>query len=752
LKSAAAIVVVALGCALAAGRQAPAEDARAERLAALGKLWARVKYFHPYLAYKPVDWDGALVEALPKAAAASTSGEYAAAVDSMLARLGDPATRVVRPAAITGAAPGGKDALHRIGRDGILEITVNPETLTDSRLDADRLRQAASEIARAKAVIFDLRRQQAWAGQAANSVGLAFVAGGFNSQLALARLRVPGQRSRMHAGLASPFEGGSVFFYSAFQVKDGAVIEPANGAREKPVVFLADETSVLPPIAPVLQAAGKASIVAQGGVSDASLVEAQLIRLPLGVAASLRLTELVYEDGTTGLEPNLLLPPGSDEQALAAARRLALNPGQRRAAQRPRLPVYGIPRREEAYPSPEYPRWEHRLMAAFRIWAAFEHFFAYRDLMNQDWDAVLVNSLAKLEQASDARDYALALAEMVARVGDSHATVVGSRSLAEYFGVAQPPIRTRMIEGLPVVTSVFKEGAAISPGDIVVSVDGENAAGRLERMGRYVAASTPQSRDHILMQRWLGGAPGTKAGLIIRGRDNQVREVVLTRNGSSRLPWRNSEAIEILPGNIGYADLDRLPPERVDEMFEKLGNTRGIVFDMRGYPQGTAWLIAPRLTGREQVVAARFRRPLALAPGGVSADVGTLDAAWNYVQYLPETGKRKYTGPTVMLIDERAMSQAEHMGLFLEAANGTKFIGSRTAGANGDVSRFTVPGGITISFSGHDVRHADGRQLQRIGLVPDIEVKPTIAGIRAGRDEVLARALRYFDELTPTGN
>ena len=47
-------------------------------------------------------------------------------------------------------------------------------------------------------------------------------------------------------------------------------------------------------------------------------------------------------------------------------------------------------------------------------------------------------------------------------------------------------------------------------------------------------------------------------------------------------------------------------------------------------------------------------------------------------------------------------------------------------------------------FSGHDVRHADGRQLQRVGLQPTVRVEPTIAGIRAGRDEVLDAALRYL--------
>jgi C-terminal processing protease CtpA/Prc len=82
--------------------------------------------------------------------------------------------------------------------------------------------------------------------------------------------------------------------------------------------------------------------------------------------------------------------------------------------------------------------------------------------------------------------------------------------------------------------------------------------------------------------------------------------------------------------------------------------------------------------------------------------------------------------------------------LFFEAANGTKFVGSPTSGADGDVTSFTVPGGISISFSGHDVRHADGRQLQRVGLRPDVPAMPTVAGIRAGRDEVLEAALAYL--------
>ena len=223
----------------------------------------------------------------------------------------------------------------------------------------------------------------------------------------------------------------------------------------------------------------------------------------------------------------------------------------------------------------------------------------------------------------------------------------------------------------------------------------------MKRLSAYLAASTPQSLDNLLMQRWLNGAFGSTASLTIRGRDGEIKEVQMQRDGDGRRRARTCEAIQMLPGNIGYADLDGLAPRRVDEMFEKFKNTKAIIFDMRGYPQGTAWLIAPRLTERKEVVAARFRRPLALAPQGRSADVSTLGCRLE-LRAVPARSRTewKYHGQTVMLIDERAMSQAEHAGLFFEAANGTKFIGSRTAGANGDVARFTVPGRHHDQFLG----------------------------------------------------
>jgi C-terminal processing protease CtpA/Prc len=265
----------------------------------------------------------------------------------------------------------------------------------------------------------------------------------------------------------------------------------------------------------------------------------------------------------------------------------------------------------------------------------------------------------------------------------------------------------------------------------------------MRRLERYIPASTPQALERVAAMRMTRGPAGSTVRLRVRGAGNIVRTVELTRAKSWEMTGRTGPLFRILPGNIGYADLGRLPAEQVDSMFERLKDTRAIVFDMRGYPFGTAWPIAPRLTRADMPPAARFIRTNPMSPDTTERD------QLSFTQTLPHTDQWRYLRPTVMLIDERTISQAEHTGLFLEAANGTKFIGSPTTGANGDVTVVTLPGGVTMSFTGQAVRHADGRQLQRTGLVPDVPARPTIAGIRAGRDEVLERALRYLKATLP---
>ena len=75
-----------------------------------------------------------------------------------------------------------------------------------------------------------------------------------------------------------------------------------------------------------------------------------------------------------------------------------------------------------------------------------------------------------------------------------------------------------------------------------------------------------------------------------------------------------------------------------------------------------------------------------------------------------------------------------------------RVIGSKTAGADGNVSLIVLPGGIHTMISGIGVFYPDGGQTQRVGVRIDEIVEPTIEGIKAGRDEVLERAIEIITD------
>ena len=60
------------------------------------------------------------------------------------------------------------------------------------------------------------------------------------------------------------------------------------------------------------------------------------------------------------------------------------------------------------------------------------------------------------------------------------------------------------------------------------------------------------------------------------------------------------------------------------------------------------------------------------------------------------------------------------------------------------MSAFYLPGGISTMISGIGVYYPNGKETQRIGIVPDIEIKPTKKGIRNGEDELMKKAIEII--------
>jgi C-terminal processing protease CtpA/Prc len=211
---------------------------------------------------------------------------------------------------------------------------------------------------------------------------------------------------------------------------------------------------------------------------------------------------------------------------------------------------------------------------------------------------------------------------------------------------------------------------------------------------------------------------------------------------------RNGDAVRKLPDNIGYVDLARLREDEPPAVFERFQNARAIILDARGETSRAAQAIVVHLAHANDTGGAIITGPVTLSPDIPTSRTITSTASYFFVEKLPDVTQPIYDGQTIMLVDERTIGKAEHLGLWLEAANKTTFIGTPSAGAEGETSNFVLPGGITVTFSGQDVRHANAGKLQRLGLQPTVSVAPSINGIRHGRDEVLEKAVAYLSDVS----
>jgi C-terminal processing protease CtpA/Prc len=750
------LVVLALPFSDSWARAADAQpDAKGtERLVSLCKVWGTVRYLHPYLAYKDIDWDAALIAALPRVEAAKDDNEFRAAVQAMLDRLGDPGTRVASKAARApvdqpaSADKGEKDRpLFSWLENDVLAIHLDRAPALAKLRDQKTRGTLLAAVKKASGVIIDLRSEDE------TSFLVSFVLTWVHPLLPAREVRAPAERYLVHSGYRPQTGVTSGGYFSAFQTTAAQVFPPAPDGQGKRTVFLVGEQTDMPPIALALQDAGEGFIVAQGKVGAAPGNGRQTVPLTENLTAQVRTTELIGRRGLVQVQPDAEVPAESDRgpkgpafQKALALLRAAPSSKPAKAANEAAPSQPGGWRPDKQYETMAYPERAYRLLALFRFWNVIHYFYPYKGLLDQDWDTVLPRFVPQFAAARDALEYGQAVAEMAACIQDTHTSVRGSKELDRFFGEAAAPVALRLIEGKPVITTILDAEAVkdsgVAIGDVIVAVDGEPADKRMARHGKYLAGSNPSSHAWKVLFRLLSGPDGSTVKLTVRGSDNKSREITLPRKAANVMPRLKpgKEVFKVLDDNIGYCDLERLTVDEVDAMLERLKDTRAIVFDLRGYPQGTAWALAPRLNVKEAKYGASFQRTL--VSGGVTADEG--EARFAFRQPLPTGNKWKYKGKTVTLVDERAISQSEHTGLFLEAACATTFIGSQTAGANGDVTTLTLPGGLVVGFTGHDVRHVDGRQLQRVGLVPHIEVRPTIAGIRAGQDEVLARALQYL--------
>lgn len=256
--------------------------------------------------------------------------------------------------------------------------------------------------------------------------------------------------------------------------------------------------------------------------------------------------------------------------------------------------------------------------------------------------------------------------------------------------------------------------AGIQRGDLVLKVD-----------------DTPiQNMTLIEAVSLIRGPAGTKVRLtILRRGVKEPFEVTVVRE---RIELEVVES-RMLEDGVAYVRLTEFSAQATPELREALQELmaqkpKGLIFDLRGNPGGflqTSVEVASQFLDKGLVLVERgkggFERAYPVEGGGLATQV-----------------------PLVVLVDAGSASASEIVAGAIQDSGRGILIGERTFGKGSVQLPHTLSDGSELRVTIARWFTPKGREIQGVGIIPDIEVEVTQEDLEAGRDPQLERAVEYL--------
>jgi C-terminal processing protease CtpA/Prc len=384
---------------------------------------------------------------------------------------------------------------------------------------------------------------------------------------------------------------------------------------------------------------------------------------------------------------------------------------------------------------------EINLLELFRYWNYVEYFFPYKYKTDQNWNDVLAEMIPKFLNINNTENYHLTLAELVAKIDDSHAFLFSPFISLNQYGRRKVPVEYLYAEGKLIVTKInsntFNEEIPLKTGDIIYDINGLTIPQKVNAFGKYIPASNSWGKIKKVKNLFLFTNKDLMNLKIERNGQNLTLQIktyllkdIISEKPAKPEKWKFHDDEK----KIGYVNMGIIEREDLDEMYANLKSTKSIIFDLRNYPKQTIFPLA-KLLLPESFIYYQFNFP----------DTNYLSKFYSRKNQIGRKNSDYYKGNVVVLVDENTQSQAETTTMMFKQHPKAKVIGSNTSGANRDVIYLNIAG-LETSFTGLGAYYPDGKETQRIGIIPDIIVKPTVKGIKEGKDEVLERALEYIKD------
>jgi len=387
-----------------------------------------------------------------------------------------------------------------------------------------------------------------------------------------------------------------------------------------------------------------------------------------------------------------------------------------------------------------YPDESHRLLLMFKHWNIINYFDPYTYVFDKPMDTILYNHVLSMVSAANPNDLYEAIRAITSSFDDAHVEGLTGSAYIPFHGYYSPRLMLRYIENKYVV--VLSGEPSISIGDAIVSVDGLTTSQWEDSLKGYVSAGNSAVFRRFMYNYLLGGNYGTTTNITYSDSMGTKHNVTLTRTeyqyGSYFPEWYypadslNDIEWTTMPCGTGYMNIGNLTIAGADSAYTALQNDPAIIFDIRNYPITNSAFYLAYLMYPAPTQFAKFTQPDVTYPGTFFWYYDTLGALYN---------PTPYNGKVILLFNEETQSSAEFSCMILGALPNVVKVGSQTAGTDGNITYFLMSQDIQTGFTTLGTFYPNGDSTERIGIVPDSVVTPTIKGIKQRRDEVLEKAL-----------
>lgn len=350
---------------------------------------------------------------------------------------------------------------------------------------------------------------------------------------------------------------------------------------------------------------------------------------------------------------------------------------------------------ESNYRENLYPDAGFRLLALYRYWNIIEYFYPYRKgITDRTWNSVLDKFIPLFVNAENVNEYRSTIDYLGTFLKDNHTSRQYSDSILpsekrDYY----LPVFWDFVEKELTVTDDFIGQSMLKRGDVICKINNRDVNELVKQYARIISASNERSLLYAVSLE-LVQQKDSIVDLCVKRNNKTLKFSIAGLTAEKYFPLKAKSVSQAsyckwLSDSIGYfSPIAQYRSDSLPLIMHKFKDAKAIIIDMRNYPCDLLHPIADYLLPK-RVGCTRTTSVMQNFPGVIK---------WNDIQQFGKENPACYKGKIIVLINEKTVSMGESIVAILRHCPNAILVGSSTAGSDGPVSTFVLPGGRTCQI------------------------------------------------------